>query len=157
VITLLDNTVISNFAVVERPKLLRIAFDDRLATSRQAFDELTAGVRRGKLPDLDWSWLSIWSLQAEERLRYNQFLSDLNEGEAACLAMAVHRGCRIVTDDRDARELAHQLRIPLTGTLGTLMTLVDVGSLYIEEADVLLSRMIAARFRSPVLSLRELL
>ena len=156
-ITLLDNTVMSNFAVVERPDLLRIAFDDQLATSRQAFDELTAGVRRSKLPDLDWSWLSIWRLQAEETLRYNQLLSTLNEGEAACLAMALHRGCQVVTDDRDARELAHQLRIPLTGTLGTLMRLVDIGSLEIEEADILLSRMIAARFRSPVLSLRELL
>jgi predicted nucleic acid-binding protein len=90
-------------------------------------------------------------------LRYNQFLSDLNEGEAACLTMALHRGCRIVTDDRDARELAHQLRIPLTGTLGTLIRLVDIGSLDLQEADVLLSRMIAAQFRSPVLSLRELL
>ena len=71
--------------------------------------------------------------------------------------MALHRGCQVVTDDRDARELAHQLRIPLTGTLGTLMRLVDIGSLEVEEADILLSRMIAARFRSPVLSLRELL
>ena len=156
-ITLLDNTVMSNFAVVERPDLLRIAFDDQLATSRQAFDELTTGVRRGKLPDLDWSWLPIWSLQAEERLRYNQLLSNLNVGEAACLAMALYRGCQIVTDDRDARELAHQLQIPLTGTLGTLIRLVDIGSLNPDKADLLLKRMIAARFRSPVLSLRELL
>ena len=64
-ITLLDNTVMSNFAVVERPDLLRIAFDDKLATSRQAFDELTAGVRQGKLPDLDWSWFPMWSVQVE--------------------------------------------------------------------------------------------
>lgn len=147
----------SNFAVVERPDLLRIAFNDELATSRQAFGELTAGVRRGKLPDLDWSWLPIWTLQTAETPRYRQLLYTLNAGEAACLAMALYRGCRIVTDDRDARTLAHQLQVPLTGTLGTLMRLVDVGSLNLQEADALLSRMIAARFRSPVLSLRELL
>ena len=62
----------SNFAVVERPDLLRIAFNDELATSRQAFGELTAGVRRGKLPDLDWSWLPIWTLQTAETPRYRQ-------------------------------------------------------------------------------------
>jgi hypothetical protein len=31
-ITLLDNTVMSNFAVVQRPDLLRIAFGDTLTT-----------------------------------------------------------------------------------------------------------------------------
>ena len=156
-IALLDNTVLSNFAVVERPDLLRIAFDQELATSRQAFDELTAGMRQSKLPDLDWSWLPIWSLQTEETPQYHQLLSRLNAGEAASLAMALHRNCRLVTDGRDAREFAHRLRVPLSGTLGILMRLVDIGSLDLEQADALLSRMIAARFRSPVTSLRELL
>jgi predicted nucleic acid-binding protein len=50
VISLLDNTVMSNFAAIERPDLLRTAFGSRLATSQQAFDELQAGVRLGKLP-----------------------------------------------------------------------------------------------------------
>jgi hypothetical protein len=57
VITLLDNTVMSNFAVIERPDALRRAFSSGLATPQQAFDELLAGVRLGRLPDLDWTWL----------------------------------------------------------------------------------------------------
>lgn len=48
-IALLDNTVMSNFAVVQRPDLLRRAFGDTLATSQQAFAELKAGVRVGLL------------------------------------------------------------------------------------------------------------
>ncbi len=54
-ITLSDNTVMSNFAVVQRPDLLRIAFGNTLATPQQAFDELQAGVHAGKLPRLDWN------------------------------------------------------------------------------------------------------
>jgi predicted nucleic acid-binding protein len=77
-ITLLDNTVMSNFAVVECPDLLRIAFGDTLATPEQAFDELEAGVRAGKLPRLDWQWLSVWILEATEARRYHEFLLNLN-------------------------------------------------------------------------------
>ena len=88
--------------------------------------------------------------------RYEQLCSRLNAGEAACLAMAINRGCRLVTDDRDAREFAHRLRVPLSGTLGVLTRLVDVGALGLEEADALLSRMLVAGYRSPVVSLREL-
>jgi predicted nucleic acid-binding protein len=156
VIALLDNTVMSNFALVERPDLLQTTFAGQLATPQQAFSELMAGVQRGKLPDLDWSWLPIWALEVAEEPHYQQFLSRLNAGEAACLAMAIHRGCRIVTDDRDAREFAHRLRIPLTGTLGVLVRLVDIGSLSLRQADALLSRMVVAGYRSPVVSLQEI-
>jgi hypothetical protein len=55
VISLLDNTVMSDFAAIGKPDVLRTAFDSRLATSQQAFDELQAGVQLGKLPSLDWS------------------------------------------------------------------------------------------------------
>jgi predicted nucleic acid-binding protein len=108
------------------------------------------------LPDFDWSWLPVWALEAVEIPHYQQFLRRLNAGEAACLAMAIHRECRMVTDDRDAREFAHRLRIPLSGTLGVLVRLVDTGSLRLKQADVLLSRMIAAGYRSPVALLHEI-
>jgi len=156
VIALVDNTVMSNFAAVGRPDLLRIAFGDTLATPQQAFAELEAGLSIGKLPDLDWQWLPVWTLDATEVPRYRQFLHTLNAGEAACLAMALARGCRILTDDRDARKLARQLRVPLSGTLGVLTRLVDIEHLSLEEADALLSQMIAAGYRSPVISLRDL-
>ena len=41
-IALLDNTVMSNFALVERPDLLRTTFGGRAATPQQAFRELLA-------------------------------------------------------------------------------------------------------------------
>jgi predicted nucleic acid-binding protein len=157
VIALLDNTVMSNFALVGRPDLLRATFGDEVATPQQAFSELIAGAQQGRLPGLDWSWLPVWTLETVETPHYQQFLRRLNAGESACLAMAVHRGCRTVPEDRDAREFAHRLRIPLSGTLGVLVRLTDIGSLGLEQADALLSRMIAAGYRSPAVSLQELL
>jgi len=76
--------------------------------------------------------------------------------EAACLAISLTRDCRILTDDRDAREFARRLEIPLSGTLGVLLRLIDIGSLNLEEADAFLSQMMAAGYRSPVASLIDL-
>lgn len=156
-ITLLDNTVMSNFAVVKQPLLLKIAFGETLATPEQAFHELQVGIRVGKLPDLDWQWLPVWSLQPEEMTSYHQFLHKLNAGEAACLAMAMNRRCRVLTDDRDARELARNLQIPLSGTLGVLVRLIDIKHVPHDEANSLLCQMISAGYHSPVTSLEEIL
>ena len=155
-ISLLDSTVMSNFAAIKRPDLLRTAFGSRLATSQQAFDELQAGVRLGKLPSLDWSWLPVWTLEEEEVSYYHRLLSRLNAGEAACLAMALIRKCRILTDDGDAREFARHLKVPLSGTLGVLVRLIDLGVLNLDDADALLSQMMTAGYRSPVTSLQDL-
>jgi predicted nucleic acid-binding protein len=156
VISLLDNTVMSNFAAIERPDVLHTAFGSRLATSQQAFDELQTGVRLGKLPSLDWSWLAVWTLGEDEVLHYHHLLSRLNAGEAACLAIALIRKCRILTDDRDAREFARHLKIPLSGTLGVLVRLIDLGVLNLDDADAFLSQMMTAGYRSPVTSLQDL-
>ena len=155
--TLLDNTVMSNFAIVERPDLLIIAFGSTLATPQQAFDELTVGVRIGRLPDVDWQWLPVWTLAPKEIPHYQQFLRHLNAGEAACLAIAIIRKCRVLTDDRDAREMARNLQIPLSGTLGALIRLVDLHYFSLDKADALLHQMIAAGYHSPVTSLQSLL
>lgn len=58
-ISLLDNTVLFNFAVVQQPALLRAVFGENLVTPQQAFRELQEGIQRGKLVNVDWQWLSI--------------------------------------------------------------------------------------------------
>lgn len=156
-ISLLDNTVMSNFAVVRRPDLLVTALGEPIATSQQAFKELQAGVAAGKLPPLDWPWFTVWALEPAETARYERLLRRLNPGDAACLTMAVERGCRVLTDDRDARRFARQLKIPLSGTLGVLARLVDIRELVLAEADELLREMITAGYRCPVISLQDLM
>jgi predicted nucleic acid-binding protein len=102
VIALLDNTVLSNFAVAGRVDLLRLALGDDAAAPPEVLAELQAGIDLGRLPPNDWSWLAILSLAESERAVYEQLLERLNAGEAACLALARRRGYRVFTDDRDA-------------------------------------------------------
>jgi len=156
-IALLDNTVLSNFTTIERPDLVRLALGKDAATSEAAWAELQAGIRIGKLPPQDWSWLPVLSLTEDEKPLYHLLAQRLDAGEACCLAIAATRGYRVFTDDRDARELAAEWRIPISGTLGLLMRLIDLKALSLAEGDALLARMIAAGYRSPVTSLQELL
>ncbi len=83
-------------------------------------------------------------------------LKRLNAGEASCLAAATQRNGRILTDDRDARKLAAQLSIPVSGTLGILLRLVHTNTLSEQEANQLLAEMIAKGYRSPITKLGSL-
>jgi predicted nucleic acid-binding protein len=157
VIALLDNTVLSNFSIVERADLVRLALGDEAATTQTVWDELQSGVRIGRLSAQDWSWLQVFSLAEDEREFYQLLTRRLNAGEASCLAIAARRGCRVLTDDRDARELAAAWQIPISGTLGLLLRLIDIGTLSLTEGDELLARMTAAGYHSPIDTLQEML
>jgi len=157
VIALLDNTVLSNFSSVERPDLVQLALGEMAATVEEAYAELQAGIQLGKLPPCDWSWLPVLCLSESERATYEHLREHLNAGEAACLALAAARECRVFTDDWDAREIAADMQIPISGTLGLLVRLVDQGFLSLQEADDLLRRMIVAGYRSPVTRLAEIM
>jgi predicted nucleic acid-binding protein len=81
----------------------------------------------------------------------------LGKGEASCLAVARERGYRLATDDKDARRLARQMGISLTGTVGILAMLVKQGELTPVEGDRLLQEMIARGYRAPLTTLQEML
>ena len=152
----LDNTVMSNFALVGRTEWLRKVWPGMLVTSEEAWAELQAGVRLGRIPDIDWSWLTVLPLTEVEREARDELMPPLDEGEAACLALARSRGYAFLTDDRVARREARRLGVPISGTLGVLKSLVDEGYVSLEEANEALEQMIALGYHSPVRSLREL-
>lgn len=119
-ISLLDNTVLSNFAAVSQPDLLRLTIGANGATTSLVWSEFQRGIEIGKLPDQgqEWDWLPILTLSEAEKPLFDLFSQRMNAGEASCLAIAAIRGCRVLTDDRDARQIAAQWRIPVSGTLG---------------------------------------
>jgi predicted nucleic acid-binding protein len=126
VIALLDNTVLSNFVLIGETNLLPIALGDTANTTVQVLAEFQAGVATGKLPSTESSWLPALSLTDEELPIYQELRAHLNAGEAACLAVATQKKCIVFTDDRDARKLAVQMQIPVSGTIGVLLRLVDL-------------------------------
>jgi len=153
---LLDNTVLSNFALVGRIDLLTIAAESRIATTPQVIKEFSEGVTLGRLPRTGLDWLEIVSLEGEEVAHFQNLIGRVNAGEAACLAVAINRAGRILTDDRDARRLAAQFKVPVSGTLGVLLRLVENQNLTFTEANDLLGKMIAFGYRSPVKKLEDL-
>lgn len=155
-ILLLDNTVLSNFALVDRLKLLPKALENQIAAPRQVIAEYDEGVKRGILPETEWDWLQVVKLESAEEALFEEHLRRLNPGEAACLAIAVHRNGFVLTDDRDARKLAAQLKVPVSGTLGVLLRLVQTDTLTLHEANSILQQMIDRGYRSPVHTLDEL-
>jgi len=156
-IALLDNTVLSNFSTIGRPDLVYRILEDKAATVEEVHNELEAGFRLGKYPVCDWSWLRVLQLDEATQTFYQQLRQRLDAGEAACLALAASRGYRVFTDDRDGRKIAMQMGIPVSGTLGLLVLTIDKEILSLAEADDLLRRMIAVGYRSPVMTLAEVL
>ncbi len=156
-IILLDNTVLSNFASIQRPDLVLLALGNSAATVEEVLDELEVGVNSKAIPQVNWSWLTTVAMTENERAVYQDLLRKINKGEAACLAVAAARGGRVMTDDRDARKIAVELQIPISGTIGILIRLVDLGRLTILDADEFLSEMIERGYFSPIRSLTEIL
>jgi predicted nucleic acid-binding protein len=84
----LDNTVMSNFALVGRPDWLREVWPGMLVTPEEAWAELQAGVRLGCIPEIDWTWLTVLPLTEAEREARDELMPPLDKGEAACLALS---------------------------------------------------------------------
>ncbi len=153
---LLDNTVLSNFALLGRLDLLPLAVGDQAAIPAQVLQEYNNGVAKGILPQATWEWLEVVEMNSGEHRLFNQHLSRVNAGEAACLAIAAVRNGLVITDDRDARKLAAQLKIPVSGTIGILVRLHTLGVITLSEANELLSQMIERGYRSPITKLEDL-
>jgi len=153
---LADTTVLSNFAQIRRPDLLRRTYPD-LVVPPVVRAELTAGERWGLVPVCDWSWLEIAPLLESEVEAAKTFGPKIGPGEAACLSLAKSRGLFLLTDDRDARTLAVALGLEISGTLGVLAKLVHSQALNLDHADELLTEMRRRGYRSPVRSIQEVL
>lgn len=155
-LALLDTTPLSNFAHVHRPELIRAALGDQAATTPHILLEFQRGVDLGLVPITDWTWLKIAKPTARERSLADEFLRQLDPGEAECLAVAVTRGGVFLSDDFAARRLAQLEGLPTSGTLGILLKLVSDAALTLDEADLLLMNMIRHGYRSPISTLRQL-
>jgi predicted nucleic acid-binding protein len=154
-VILLDTTVLSNFAHIERLDLLRLALPDA-ATTPHVLVELERGISSGHLPTSDWGWLDAVELTPSEETSLVHVRLVLNDGEASCIAVALERKASLFSDDLDARRYAQRHGIRISGTLGVLSLLVKRKHLTMAEADDCLEQMIAHGYRSPVRSLTDL-
>jgi len=152
----LDNTVMSNFGLVERVEWLQRLGARDFLTTREAWEALEAGIEKGVIPDLNWAWLPVVALTEAEREQVDNLMPPLDLGEATCVVVAYQRSFGVLTDDRVGRRYARLMGAPLSGTLGILKLLADLGIVTLPEADEALKQMIMLGYYSPVASLKQL-
>lgn len=154
---LLDNTVLSNLALVGQTNLVFCLWPERILTTSDVWHEYEIAAQTGKLPLSVWSNLTIVELTSQEKTTAAAFVSRLGAGERSCLAVAQARCGLLVSDDVDTRHTAQRLGIPVSGTLGILALAVRRQLLSLDQANGLLADMIAAGFRSPLAKLDTLI
>ena len=152
-LVLLDNTILTNFALVGLTPILRELWGKRVATTEEVLEEYAAGVENRKLPRVDWTHLKTIPLSSKEKVLAISSFPKLGSGERSCLIVAIERGAMLATDDQLARRAALYHGVELMGTIGILRTCVQSKLLSQTDAQLKLDEMIAAGYYSPVLKL----
>ncbi len=156
-----DTTVLINFGQAGAFDILRQLYADRAVVVEEVIAETLN--RRSRLAlrrALRDKWIRSYTLETPEELRWlGTFLERLHIGEAASLAVAKVHQWRFASDDRVARKIAERELPPgsVFGSIGILVKAVEAAVCTVERADKLHAAMLAAGYRSPVLSIREIL
>lgn len=153
---ILDNTVLTNFALVDRADLLFSLAQTNCVTTLAIMQEYTVGITARGLDATIWRDLPLLTLLPAEEALTTALPRQLGLGERSAIAVAVQRGALLATDDAAARRIARQQGVTVTGTLGLLALAVRQSLLILTEGNDLLSAMIAQGYRSPLERLDEL-
>jgi predicted nucleic acid-binding protein len=153
---LLDNTILSNFALVKRAEIVLNLWPN-CSTTMDAWVECRSGISLGYLPKEGWETLHRIELTHTELEIAHQLSFSLGKGERTCIAAAINRGGLFISDDRKARQVAMEMGVIVSGTLGILVVAVEREIIPIDEANLLLAQMIEHGYRSPVINLNNLL
>lgn len=152
----LDTVVLSNFAATESIEILLETLGNPV-TVPAVRKELEQGVSEG------YTHLTRATARLEDDIAVIPVVSDeriavaVDCGEAEALTAAMERAAVFASDDLPARQLAAELDVLRTGSLGILIDAVRRGVLNEEEADTLLQRWQAENgYHSPVDSISEL-
>ena len=160
----IDTTVLSNLAAINRLDLLRL-LGNTLYLVSAVYEEIQHGLEQGYAfltnvdQALDDGLLQLVTIESEaEWQQFRLMPNKLHRGEAMSLTIASKRGWLFLTDDRAARLYASRQGISYSGTLGLLRYAVKNGHITLEEGNNLLAGMITlANYNAPVTNLRDLL
>ena len=116
-----DTSPIRSLAFLERMDLLHELFGEVLIP-RAVVDELRAGRSQPTVDVSDWLFLIVRDCGRPERASELLKRSGIEAGEADAISLAEdYDNPLLIVDDRKARELAMQLGLRLTGTVGVLI------------------------------------
>lgn len=152
---IVDTTTLFNFSLINRLDILAVVVG-KICTTEQVMEEIKMCTARNVLPEVDLSQVEIIYRTEEDKSLFSRLNEMFGKGEASCLAVCVSHGFKILTDDMDARKFAHRMGIPVSGTIGVLVSAIEKGIISKQEADDLLSKMIDKGFYSHIKRLDEL-
>ena len=159
-----DTVTLSNFALCGKFELLVGRYGLSLVLTEQVRVELSHG-RSGGYAELEQieneltkGRISIAAVMSSpEAILFGELISAIGSGEAACIAMAKHRGGVVVTDDLLARRTCASYGVRVSGTIGILKAMCLDQVIVPAAADALLTEMAAKGFYSPVRRISDLL
>lgn len=167
--TVADTTVLINFLRVDRMDLVGTHPDSFIVTEQVMGELADFGQQRAYATALSAGHLTeMWIAdQAEiETQTIDQLMhtTSLGVGERSAIAVALHRGYRLATDDR--RAINHAMReaeregtlISIVRTQDIVVELIECGALSLEEADAMRDEWARNhRFALKIASFRELM
>ena len=153
---LIDNTVLSNFALVKQMSLLIEYCGDKAASTNDVFDEFKQGVKERIFADTEFEWISRLDLNEKENIMFLNFCKKLGRGEASCLAIAISRGYDLLSDDMAVRKIALREGVRFSGSIGVLLELIRMDRIGIEKGNEILNGFIKCGYYSPINKLDEL-
>ncbi|HDH99877.1 MAG: DUF3368 domain-containing protein [Candidatus Latescibacterota bacterium] len=156
-------TVLSNLASAGKLEILKELFGVVLVPV-PVYEEVFRGIEIGYefLECIEEAlkggdWLKLTSFGEGSREIFRVLLDVVGYGEAAGIAISKERGLTFFSDDKVARKIARENGVKVSGTIGILKVAVEEGKLSIDEANVVLDRMIRGGYRSPVRAIEEVL
>lgn len=154
---LIDNTVLSNYALTGRLRLLQGFCGERGMTTDAVLSEFRAGAEQDIFKETDIGWIQQTGVRGKaERDLFQTLRMRLGAGEASCLAVAIRRRYDLLTDDMDARKVALREGVRISGSVGVLVALVRLGTISLAEGNTVLRELIGVGYYSPVEALDDL-
>ena len=154
---LLDNTILSNFALIGRTDLIYSLWPDMARTTRSVLEEYQAGTEVLNLPEEAWGGLVVHKLSAEEMAQVAMLPPHMGAGERSCLAAPTLQKAVFASDDRQARKHAIQAGLIVIGSIGILVRCIKKGLIDKPAAQEILDKMIMAHYYSPITNLDEII
>ena len=159
-----DANILINFMKIGRLNLLRQLRIYAFRIPEEVYQEISYPSQRAELDRaLEEGWLKKIQITALDEINaYAQYRRQMDDGEAACLAVSVSRRWVIACDEQKKRLIHREVRRKLgTGYLlntpGILVRAIREGYLTVGEADQIKEDLAHNRFVMNIESFRELL
>ncbi len=154
---LIDNTVLSNFALVGELILLEDYCQGKGATTDYVLTEFEIGVKDGIFINTKLDWLKkLVSIDVKEQSFFETLSKRLGKGESSCLAIAIYRGYDLLSDDMTVRKIAMREGVRLSGSIGVLLELIRIDRITLEKGNTILRGFVKHGYFSPLDNLNEL-